>query len=137
MKRHLLRDLWLLIYVCCMQGQFEAAIADYTQALALNPGHCRTLYNRASCYDRLQRLPEALADYSAAIALDQGSARAFYTRHASTCTCMAEVFLRSDVRIMKNCIVGHTKRQHDCVRQGGAAEGKAVSSVADVQGGSA
>jgi tetratricopeptide (TPR) repeat protein len=74
-----------------MQGQFEAAIADYTQALALNPGHCRTLYNRASCYDRLQRLPEAAADYSAAIALDQGSARAFYTRRASTCTFMSEV----------------------------------------------
>lgn len=113
-----------MIYVCGMQGQFEAAIADYTQALALDPGHCRTLYNRASCYDRLQRLPEALADYSAAIALDQGSARAFYTRHASTCTCSVKVLLRFDVRITQNSCVGRTARLHSSVRQGGRCKGQ-------------
>ena len=126
-----------MIYMRYMQGQFEAAIADYTQALALDPGHCRTLYNRASCYDRLQRLPEALADYSAAIALDQGSARAFYTRHASTCTYIFEVFLRSDDCIMRTCSVGRTARQHSSVRQVNSAKGTAVLSVASVQSGSA
>ncbi len=63
-----------------MQGHFEAATADYTQALSIDPSHCRTLYNRASCYEKLQRLEEALADYSTAISLDQGSARAYLTR---------------------------------------------------------
>ena len=63
-----------------MQGHFEAAIADYTRALGIDPEHCRTLYNRASCYDKLQRLADALADYSAAIDLEPGSARAHHTR---------------------------------------------------------
>ena len=112
----------LVIYVCGMQGQFEAAIADYTQALALDPGHCRTLYNRASCYDRLQRLPEALADYSAAIALDQGSARAFHTRHASTCTCTVEVLLRSYVHIMQNCMCGAYRKTAQFCEAGGALQ---------------
>ncbi len=71
-----------------MQGHFEAAIADYTQALRIDPSHTRTLYNRASCYEKLQRLDEALTDYSTAITMEEGSARAFFTRQdpaASVC----------------------------------------------------
>ncbi len=63
-----------------MQGHFEAAIADYTQALRIEPSHTRTLYNRASCYEKLQRLEEALRDYSTAITMEEGSARAFFAR---------------------------------------------------------
>ena len=62
------------------QGHFEAAIADYTQALRVDPSHTRTLFNRASCYEKLQRLEAALADYSTAITLEEGSARAYFTR---------------------------------------------------------
>ena len=74
-----------------MQGHFEAAISDYTQALRIDPSHTRTLYNRASCYEKLQRLEEALADYSTAITLEEGSARAYFTRWGQTVPNSAEV----------------------------------------------
>ena len=66
------------------QGHFEAAIADYTQALRVDPSHTRTLYNRASCYEKLQRLGAALADYSTAITMEESSARAYFTRQEHT-----------------------------------------------------
>lgn len=74
-----------------MQGHFEAAISDYTRALRIDPSHTRTLYNRASCYEKLQRLEEALADYSTAITLEEGSAKAYFARWEQTTHRSAEI----------------------------------------------
>lgn len=62
------------------QGLYQDAIADYTQAIALQPGHCRALYNRAFSYDRLGHAEEAVADYTCALKLEPGNATALHNR---------------------------------------------------------
>ena len=62
------------------QGCFEAAIADYTRAIELNPGHCRAYYNRAFSRDRLGRCEEAIADYSRALEIEPGNPAALHNR---------------------------------------------------------
>lgn len=63
-----------------MQGRFEAAIKDYTMAVALNPGHCRAYYNRAFSHDRLGQFEEAVADYSKALQIEPSNATALHNR---------------------------------------------------------
>lgn len=63
-----------------MQGRFEAAITDYTTAIALNPTHCRAYYNRAFSHDRLNQYDEAVADYTRALAIEPGNATALHNR---------------------------------------------------------
>lgn len=62
------------------QGRFEAAIRDYTQAIQLNPGHCRAYYNRAFSHDRLGQFEEAVADYSRALQIEPANATALHNR---------------------------------------------------------
>ncbi len=63
-----------------LQGHFEAAIADYSTAIRLNPGHCRAYYNRAFSHDRLQQFHAAIADYSKALEIEPGNATAYHNR---------------------------------------------------------
>lgn len=75
------RQLCHCVYCCCCaQGRFEAAIRDYTQAIQLNPGHCRAYYNRAFSHDRLGQFEEAVADYSRALQIEPANATALHNR---------------------------------------------------------
>jgi tetratricopeptide (TPR) repeat protein len=49
---------------------FGKAIADYTQALNIEPDDVRTLLNRGRCYEQQSDLDRAIADFSAAIRLN-------------------------------------------------------------------
>jgi tetratricopeptide (TPR) repeat protein len=80
---HLLPYQPILRCLCCcclLQGRFEAAIRDYTQAIQLNPGHCRAYYNRAFSHDRLGQFEEAVADYSRALQIEPANATALHNR---------------------------------------------------------
>lgn len=68
-------------------GQQHLAIADFSSALALMPGHVEALNGRANAFDEIGETVRAVADYSAAIALDPGFVEAYGNR--------AIAFLRS------------------------------------------
>lgn len=68
------------LWVSCVQGRFESAIRDYTQAIQLNPGHCRAYYNRAFSHDRLGQFEDAVADYSRALQIEPANATALHNR---------------------------------------------------------
>ena len=62
------------------QGDSQAAVADYTQSIALDPGNARAFNNRALAYAALGQPNKALADYAAAIKLDPAYTRAYLNR---------------------------------------------------------
>lgn len=63
------------------RGRDEAAVADYTRALELEPALVRALINRGNAHTRLKHWDAALADYAAAITWSQGrNALVFYNR---------------------------------------------------------
>ena len=62
------------------QGRYEAALEDYDRAIALTPGHCRAVYNRAWAADQLGRADEALAGYGTSIRWEPGNPTAFHNR---------------------------------------------------------
>jgi tetratricopeptide (TPR) repeat protein len=62
------------------QGDHQAAIADYTKALALDPTNARAFNNRALAFVALGEGERALADYAAAIKADPGYVRAYQNR---------------------------------------------------------
>lgn len=59
------------------KGNLEAAIALYTESLALNPASPETYSARAGAYGNLKDYEAAIADYSAAIDLDEDLAPAY------------------------------------------------------------
>lgn len=74
---------YVCVFVPCVlsiQGRFESAIRDYTQAIQLNPGHCRAYYNRAFSHDRLGQFEDAVADYSRALQIEPANATALHNR---------------------------------------------------------
>ena len=52
------------------QGDLDRAIADYTQAIQLNPKYAPAYYNRGSAWGNKGDFDRAIADYSQAILLD-------------------------------------------------------------------
>jgi tetratricopeptide (TPR) repeat protein len=56
-------------------GNYEAAIADYTTAIELDPSYAYAYNNRGSAYYRLGDYEEALADYNRAIQLEPSAVR--------------------------------------------------------------
>lgn len=64
-----------LVYV--QAGQMAAALADYNQALALNPKLGSIYNNRANYYAAQGQLAEAVLDYETAIDLDPTNIRAW------------------------------------------------------------
>ena len=62
------------------QGDVDAAIADYSAGLKLNPGHAETYNSRGAAYERNGDNGHALADYSKAIQLKPDYATAYNNR---------------------------------------------------------
>jgi tetratricopeptide (TPR) repeat protein len=61
-------------------GRHEEALADFGQALRLDPNDCKVYCNRGSTYLALGRHEEALADFTKAIGLDPNIALIYYNR---------------------------------------------------------
>ena len=59
------------------QGNYEMAIADFTQAIKLDPNNAAAYCNRGVVYDDYDR---AIADFNHAIKLDPNYATAYYNR---------------------------------------------------------
>jgi tetratricopeptide (TPR) repeat protein len=64
----------------CDLGDYEGAIADYTQAITINSDDLEAYYNRGNVYADLGKYPEAIADYTQAIQLNYHYADAYYNR---------------------------------------------------------
>ncbi|MFM2313566.1 MAG: hypothetical protein RLZZ04_2842 [Cyanobacteriota bacterium] len=62
------------------QGDFELAIADFNQAIQINPNDADAYYNRASIYFQLGKDELAIADYKRVIEIDPNNAEAYYNR---------------------------------------------------------
>jgi hypothetical protein len=62
------------------RGDFETAIACFTQAIRLNPDHARAYYRRGDAYDEQGDFDRAIADYHQAIRLDPDYAEAYCYR---------------------------------------------------------
>lgn len=61
-------------------GELEAAVAEYGEALRLDPRHVEALVNRGNALDAAGRPADALADYDEALRRDSGSDLAYYNR---------------------------------------------------------
>ncbi len=61
-------------------GDYDRAIADYDQAIRLDPQLAAAYYNRAAAYQDKGDMDRAIADYSEAITLDPGLVEAYYNR---------------------------------------------------------
>jgi tetratricopeptide (TPR) repeat protein len=61
-------------------AEYEAALADYTHALELNPADDRAYTNRGNTYYALAQYDAALADYNRALELKPGIAETYYAR---------------------------------------------------------
>ncbi|MEB3338225.1 MAG: tetratricopeptide repeat protein [Leptolyngbyaceae bacterium] len=59
---------------------YKGAIADYTQAIQLNPKYAIAYLNRGVAYRKLKNDQKALADYSQAIQLKPNYSLAYYNR---------------------------------------------------------
>jgi lipoprotein NlpI len=62
------------------QGEFDQAIADYKEALGLNPQKAQAYYNRGNTYWHKGDYVHAIADFNDAIKLDPKSAPAYRSR---------------------------------------------------------
>ena len=62
------------------KGQFERAIADYSEAIRLNPTYAVAFHERGSAYNAKGDSDKALADLNEAIRLDAKSAAAYTNR---------------------------------------------------------
>ena len=61
-------------------GEYADAVAEYTQAIALDPKYAVAYNNRGAAYDDLGKYAEAIADCTQAITLDSKYAVAYYNR---------------------------------------------------------
>ena len=59
---------------------YKAAIADYTQALAINPGNDYAYYNRGNAHRKLEDYQGAIADYTQALAINPENEYAYLYR---------------------------------------------------------
>ena len=62
------------------QGKYPEAIADYTQAIKINPNDALAYNNRGLAYQNQEKYPEAIADYTQAIKLNPNLALAYNNR---------------------------------------------------------
>jgi energy-converting hydrogenase Eha subunit A len=51
-------------------GVFDKAIADFDQAIGMDPEYAKAYYNRGSTYDKMGELDKAIVDYRKTISLD-------------------------------------------------------------------
>lgn len=59
---------------------FQSAIEQYNEALALNPGHVPAYTNRGIAKDALERFEDAIADFNEAIRIDPQNEKAYFGR---------------------------------------------------------
>jgi tetratricopeptide (TPR) repeat protein len=59
------------------RGQYEEAIADYTEAIRLNPKNAAAYFGRGNAYSELGEYEEAVADYREAVRLNPTYAAAY------------------------------------------------------------
>jgi predicted O-linked N-acetylglucosamine transferase (SPINDLY family)/ADP-heptose:LPS heptosyltransferase len=62
------------------QGLLEDALANYEQAISINPNYARAYSNRGNVLQSLQRFQEAIASYDKALALKPDYAEVFYNK---------------------------------------------------------
>ena len=65
------------------KGDFQQAIHNYTQVIALTPNHAGTYYNRGNAYSELKDYSSAIRDYTQAIALNPRFEMAYNNRALS------------------------------------------------------
>ena len=63
-----------------IRATFEKAIADYTEAIRLNPKYANAYCNRGATYRHKGELDKAIADYTEAIRLDPSRSEAYNNR---------------------------------------------------------
>jgi tetratricopeptide (TPR) repeat protein len=61
-------------------GYYKQAIADYTQAIALNPKYFEAHYNRAEAKSAINDVPGAFADYNQSIIINPKDSFAYFGR---------------------------------------------------------
>ena len=61
-------------------GDLDQAIADYDQALVLDPQHVGAYYSRGNAYFSKGDFDQAITDFDQAIELDQQYVNAYYNR---------------------------------------------------------
>jgi tetratricopeptide (TPR) repeat protein len=62
------------------QKNYQAAIADYTQSLTLQPNYLDALFNRANAYENSNNMSSAFADYNMYLSIDSTDGSVFYKR---------------------------------------------------------
>ena len=66
-------------------GEFDRALEDYSQAIALDPDYAYAYFGRAYTYYELGRNDEAIADFDQALALDPTYTEGYSGRAAAEC----------------------------------------------------
>lgn len=64
------------------QGEYDRAIAEYNEAIRLDPREVLAIINRGFCFYRKALFPQAISDYSTAIAKEPTNAEAYNNRGA-------------------------------------------------------
>ena len=64
------------------KGDYQGAVAAYTQAIELNPNYAEAYYNRGFTRAKLGDKQGALADYNEALRINPNYAKAYYNRGA-------------------------------------------------------
>ena len=62
------------------KGDFDKAIADYTEAIRLDPKYAEAYYNRGCSYGKKGDHDKAITDYTAAIQINPKDGYIFYAR---------------------------------------------------------
>jgi tetratricopeptide (TPR) repeat protein len=62
------------------QKAYDSAIADFSRAVAINPGYRDAYYNRGVVFEETGQFARAVDDYSQVIAIDRDEAIAYYNR---------------------------------------------------------
>jgi tetratricopeptide (TPR) repeat protein len=67
-------------YAYFKKGDYNRAIADFTEAIRLNPNNAEAYNNRGAAYEHKGDYDRAIADFTEAIRLDPNNALAYYNR---------------------------------------------------------
>lgn len=62
------------------QGRYQEAVAEYSEAIRLDPGNALAYNNRGLAYVRLGQYQRAIEDYAEAVRVDPGDADAYADR---------------------------------------------------------
>ena len=77
-----------------LKGESDHAIADYTQAIEINPRYATAYFNRGNAVEAKGEHDLAIADYTKAIELTPQDAEVFVRRGVATATGRSPTILR-------------------------------------------